>query len=99
MSALDRRQTERSRAARSSMSVTAGLGLLTALLLVAQAWLIASVVAAAVDSHDPPGALEGALVVLLLVISARAVTAWLIEVSAQRAAATVTSELRRTFLR
>jgi thiol reductant ABC exporter CydD subunit len=98
MSALDRRLTERSSAVRASVLVTAGLGLLTALLLVAQAWLIASVVAAAVDSHDPPHALRGALLLLLLVILARAMTAWSIEVSAERAAATVTSDLRRTFL-
>ncbi|MDX6302927.1 MAG: ATP-binding cassette, subfamily bacterial CydCD, partial [Nocardioidaceae bacterium] len=98
MSALDPRLTRRSTAARASVLLTAALGLLTALLLVAQAWLIAYAVVAAVASHDPPAALRTALGALLVVILARAVTAWSVEASAERAAATVTSELRMTFL-
>ncbi len=99
MSTLDRRLVAHSRTARGFVLLTVVLGIVTASLLVAQAWLIAYVVATAVERHDPPHLLSGALLALLVVVLARAATAWSVESSAERAAATVTSQLRRDFLR
>ena len=71
------------------------IGGVTALLVIAQAWLIAVAVTGAFVHHDSLGALRGPLVALLCVIAARAVLAWAAERAAVRASASAKSELRR----
>lgn len=99
MSALDRRLLGRSGIASTFVTLTAGLGVLTAVLLVAQAWLIATVVATTVRSGGSVTALRPAVVALLCVVFGRAAVAWSVQVAAQRASAAVTSQLRRSYLR
>jgi thiol reductant ABC exporter CydD subunit len=70
------------------------VGGLTALLLIAQAWLIAHVVAGAFLEHRSLGSLRGALVALVGVIAGRSVLAWAAEGVAHRASASAKSELR-----
>jgi len=71
---------------------SAGLGTLTALLLAAQAWLLAEVLARGFDGEGL-AAVRGALIALLVVVFARAVTAWLSEAVAALCSARVKSEL------
>jgi ATP-binding cassette subfamily C protein CydCD len=71
-----------------------GVGGATALLLIAQAWLIATVVAGAFLEHRNAASLRTPLVALALVIAGRAVLAWGAERAAHRAAASAKSELR-----
>ena len=70
------------------------VGAATAILVVAQAWLIATVVADAFVHHRSLKSLRGPLVALLLVVAARAVLAWAAERAAQRSSASVKSVLR-----
>ena len=89
----DRRLLHRARSARAAVVASAGLGTLTALLLVAQAWLLAEVLARGFDG-DGLAAVRGALIALLAVVIARAATAWLSEAVAALCSARVKSELR-----
>jgi thiol reductant ABC exporter CydD subunit len=66
----------------------------TAALLIAQAWLIATVVAGAFLDHRSLGSLRTPLVALLCVVLGRAVLAWAAERAAFRASASAKSELR-----
>ena len=70
------------------------IGGATAVLLIAQAWLIATVVAGAFVEHRTAGSLRTPLIVLALVVVGRAVLAWAAERAAHRAAASAKSELR-----
>jgi ATP-binding cassette subfamily C protein CydCD len=72
------------------------IGGLTALLLIAQAWLIAHVVAGAFLDHRTLASLRNALLALLAVIAGRSLLAWAAERAAHRASASAKSELRRT---
>ena len=67
----------------------------TALLVVAQAYLIATVVAGAFVDHRSVGSLRTPIVALLAVIAGRAALAWAAERAAHRASASAKSELRR----
>src|SRR4051794_23967358 len=69
------------------MAAAVALGGATSLTLVAQAWLLAGVIA---STHRT----RGALAALLGVVLARAATAWLAESTAARCCAGVKSELR-----
>jgi ATP-binding cassette subfamily C protein CydCD len=71
-----------------------GVGAATALLVIAQAWLIATVVAGAFVEHRSLGALRVPVLLLLAVIAGRAGLAWASERAAQRTSASVKSELR-----
>jgi ATP-binding cassette subfamily C protein CydCD len=71
------------------------IGGATALLLIAQAWLIAHIVAGAFLDHRSVGALRTSLLALLGVIAGRSVLAWAAERAAHRASASAKSELRR----
>jgi ATP-binding cassette subfamily C protein CydCD len=62
---------------------------------VAQAWLIAAIVAGAFVHHRTLGSLRNELGPLLAVVAARAVLAWAAERAAHRASASAKSELRR----
>ena len=91
--ALDPRLLGRARAVRALLVADALLGVVTALLVLAQAVLLARVAARAfggaslADVTWPLGA-------LVAVVVARAVTAWGFEVAGRRAAADVVSQLR-----
>jgi thiol reductant ABC exporter CydD subunit len=79
--------------------VSVGLGALSALLIVAQAWLLADVVASAFLGGRSLASLRTPLVVLGLVVLARAVVAWGAELAAVRSSARAKSELRAALLR
>ena len=85
--ALDRRLWRRARSARAALASAVVVGAATALLVIAQAWLLATLIAG-------PGRSRAALVALLAVVLARAGLAWLAETVAARCSARVKSELR-----
>ncbi|MGH3128421.1 MAG: ABC transporter transmembrane domain-containing protein, partial [Gaiellaceae bacterium] len=93
MRLLDPCLLRRARAARTLLVVDAGLGVVMALLVLAQAVLLARVAArsfegAALDQVAAP------LVLLAAVVAARALAAWGFEVAGRRAAGDVLSQLR-----
>ncbi|HMK11862.1 MAG TPA: hypothetical protein VK461_09795, partial [Acidimicrobiales bacterium] len=91
---VDPRLVRLGRGTRAHLAVTVVLGALTALLVISQAWLLASVIARAFDGGVTVGDVRGQLVALLAVVLARALVAWWSEVSANRASSKVKSELR-----
>ena len=98
MSAVDPRLLRHARAARSHLIVTVLLGLAMTGLIIAQATLLARVLAAAARGTGP-AALAGTLVALLLVVAGRGGAAYGAEAAALRAAALVKSQLRRGLIR
>jgi ATP-binding cassette, subfamily C, bacterial CydCD len=70
------------------------VGSLGALLIVAQAWLLADVVAGAFVDHESPSALQAPMTALLAVVLARAILAWAAELMSARASARAKSQLR-----
>jgi ATP-binding cassette, subfamily C, bacterial CydCD len=98
MRALDPRLLRYARATRTFLFVSVGLGLLSALLIVAQAWLLADVVAGAFRSGKGVAQLQTQLIVLLGVVLARAVVAWGAELAASRSSARAKSQLRAALL-
>jgi thiol reductant ABC exporter CydD subunit len=93
MAAFDRRLLQRAREARIALAADAVLGILAALLVLAQAVLLADVAARSFDGASlrevvRPLALLGA------VVCARAVAAWGFEVVGRRAAGRILSRLR-----
>ena len=98
MKALDRRLLAYARATRTFLFVSVGLGVLSALLIVLQAWLLADVVARAFLGGSSLVALQTPLVALLLVVLARATVAWLAELAASRSSARAKSQLRGALL-
>jgi ATP-binding cassette subfamily C protein CydCD len=89
--ALDPRLLRRARSARAAIAASVGVGVATALLIVAQAALLAVVIAAGVRGA---GVSRAALLALLGVVALRAAAAWASEVVAARCSARVKSELR-----
>jgi thiol reductant ABC exporter CydD subunit len=98
MPAIDRRLLASARPARAFVAVAVALGILTAGMVVTQAWLIADLISAAVQRDQSLRELAGPLVALLAVIVTRAVLAWSVEVFAHRSSAVVKSQLRRALL-
>ena len=94
MRPVDPRLLRHARAARGYLIFTVGLGLVVTALVLAQAGLLAHVLATAARGTGT-AALWPALAVLLAVVAARAVAAGGGETVALRAAATVKSQLRR----
>jgi thiol reductant ABC exporter CydD subunit len=90
---LDPRLLDRARPARTALAADAALGLVAALLVLAQAVLLARIAARGFDGAAL-SALTDSVVVLLVVIAARAAVAWAFEVTGRRAAAGVLSALR-----
>jgi ATP-binding cassette, subfamily C, bacterial CydD len=93
MRALDPRLLRRARPVRFLLGVDVVLGFLTALLVLLQATLLASVIARAFAGavlHE----VAPAIVLLAVVFAARGILAWGFEVAGRRAAATAMSELR-----
>jgi thiol reductant ABC exporter CydD subunit len=96
--ALDPRLLRYARATRTFLFVSVTLGSLGALLIVAQAWLLADVVARAFIDGDGLARLQTPLAVLLAVVVARAVLAWAAELAASRSSARAKSQLRTALL-
>ena len=99
MRALDPRLAHYARATRTFLIVSVGLGVLTATLIVAQAWLLADVVSRAFLGGLGLGALRTPLIVLAAVVLARAGVAWAAELAAARSSARAKSQLRWALLR
>ncbi len=98
MRALDPRLLRYARATRTFLYVSVGLGMISALLIVAQAWLLADVVAGAFRHGRDLAQLRTPLSVLLCVVVARAAVAWGAELAASRASARAKSQLRGALL-
>ncbi|HEY3263233.1 MAG TPA: thiol reductant ABC exporter subunit CydD [Pseudonocardiaceae bacterium] len=99
MTALDRRLLRQGRAGRAFLAVSVLLGLGTAACVLAQALLLAWVIAAVFLGGAGAGAVAPALVALLGVVGVRAGLAYAQEVAAARASAAVKSRLRTALLR
>jgi len=93
MSPLDGRLLRRARAARRLLAADVVLGLVTAVLVLLQATLIADVVARAFAGASL-GELQRELVLLASAFAARGLLAWGFEVAGRRAASSVLSDLR-----
>jgi len=97
--AIDPRLLRYARATVVALAAAVALGLATAALAVAQAWLLAAAIAAAfVDGADFAG-LRVTLVALAVVLALRAVVAWAQEYAARRCSAAAKSNLRMRLLR
>jgi thiol reductant ABC exporter CydD subunit len=96
--ALDQRLLAYARATRTFLLQSVGLGVLSALLIVAQAWLLADVVSRAFLGGRSLEQLQTPLIILLLVVLTRAAVAWLAELAASRCTARAKSQLRAALL-
>jgi thiol reductant ABC exporter CydD subunit len=96
--ALDPKLLHYARATRTFLIVSVVLGVLSALLIVAQAWLLADIVASAFLGGKGLVQLRTPLVVLLFVVVARALVAWVAELAASRSSAGAKSQLRVALL-
>ena len=93
---FDPRLLRYARTTRRFVVLAIAVGGATALLVVAQAWLIATVVNEAFFHHGSLSSLRDPLGLLLAVIVGRAVLAWATERAAHRASASAKSELRHS---
>jgi thiol reductant ABC exporter CydD subunit len=93
MRVLDPRLLRRARAARLLLATDTAIGLATALLVLLQATLLATIVARAFRGASLDD-VSGELILLLLAFAGRGLLAWGFEVAGRRAAWTVLSELR-----
>jgi ATP-binding cassette subfamily C protein CydD len=91
--ALDPRLLRRARAARAALGADIGFGLLTTIVVVAQAVLFAGIVAGVFDG-DALAAVGGSIAVLAAAVALRAALATAIEVAGRRAGVRVMSQLR-----
>jgi thiol reductant ABC exporter CydD subunit len=96
--ALDPRLLQYARATRTFLFLSIGLGALSALLIVSQAWLLADVVASAFSNGKSLAQLQTPVVLLLCVVVARAAVAWGAELAANRCSARAKSQLRGALL-
>ncbi|MFF7528686.1 thiol reductant ABC exporter subunit CydD [Streptomyces bobili] len=98
MKPIDPRLLRYARATRRFLMAVVGLGAVGAVLVIAQAMLIAEVVVGAFEQDRPVAELRTPLLLLVAVATGRALVAWLTELSAHRAGAAVKSELRGRLL-
>jgi len=98
MSAIDPRLARYSRSTRSFLVIAVVLGVVTSVLVVAQAWLLADVVSGVFVRHEDLQRLRLPLVLLLMAIAGRAVVSWGSELAANRSSARAKSELRLALL-
>lgn len=98
MKPVDPRLLAHSRATRRHLVTATGIGVGAALLLVVQAFALTELVVRPGQGGAAGADLGGPLVLLALAVVGRAGLAWAAEVTAHRAAARVTSELRRALL-
>jgi thiol reductant ABC exporter CydD subunit len=96
--ALDARLLRYARATRVFLFASVLLGVLSAMLIVAQAWLLADVVSHAFLGGEAWAQLKGPLIALLVVVLARATLAWAAELTASRCSARAKSQLRQALL-
>jgi thiol reductant ABC exporter CydD subunit len=96
--ALDQRLLEYARATRTFLLLSVAIGVLSALLIVTQAWLLADVVSRAFLDGKSLAQLRTPLILLLLVVLARATIAWMAELAASRCTARAKSQLRAALL-
>src|SRR3984957_903526 len=98
MRPLDPRLLKHARRAVVPIAVLAGLGLATALLVIAQAWLLATVIARVfIDKATLPESVTP-IAILAAVTVARAAVAWAAQATAPRASAAAKTELRASLL-
>ena len=95
MDPTGRRLLRESRAARPALAITTALALADAALVLAQAWLLAGLIAHAFLDRAPLGALGGSLVVLAAVWAGRALVAAGFELTGRLGALRVIGDLRR----
>lgn len=95
---IDPRLLRYARATRLFLVAVVGLGVLGALLVIAQAMLIAEIVVGAFQHGLSVAELRTPLVLLATVAVGRGLVSWLTELAAHRASAAVKSELRRRLL-
>ncbi|MCI4046710.1 thiol reductant ABC exporter subunit CydD [Streptomyces sp. TRM75563] len=98
MKPIDPRLLHHARATRLFLAAVVALGLVGALLVIAQAMLIAEIVVGGFEDGLTVTALRTPLLLLAAVALGRAVVAWLTELAAHRASAAVKSELRGRLL-
>jgi thiol reductant ABC exporter CydD subunit len=99
VSAVDRRLLKFGRPARIYMAVSVLLGTAKGLLLVAQAWLLATVIAGAFVDGKDLAELRAPVELLLGTFFLRALVSWSQELAADRCSAKVKSMLRAALLR
>ncbi|MFA7249511.1 MAG: thiol reductant ABC exporter subunit CydD [Dehalococcoidia bacterium] len=92
--ALDARLLRAARGAVVALGAAVALGAISALLAIAQATLLSSAIAAAVDGAGA-SALRTALIALAAVFAGRAIAGWAQQAAAYRASVSVKSNLRR----
>ncbi len=97
-SSVDPRLLAYARATRPFLVALTGLGVLTALLIIAQAWLLADVISSAFTQGKGLAELRSPLEALLLVVIARAAVAWGRELLAARSSARAKAQLRAALL-
>lgn len=95
---IDPRLLHYARATRLFLAAVVALGLIGALLVIAQAMLIAEIVVGGFEGGLTVTALRAPLLLLAAVAVGRALVAWLTELAAHRASAAVKSELRGRLL-
>ncbi|CAM5525371.1 thiol reductant ABC exporter subunit CydD [Streptomyces canus] len=98
MKPIDPRLLRYARATRLFLVAVVGLGGLGALLVIAQAMLVAEVVVGAFQHGLPVAELRTPLLLLAAVAAGRGLVSWLTELAAHRASAAVKSELRLRLL-
>ncbi len=91
---VDPRLLRATRSTRRFLVASVGLGGVTALLILAQAWLLATVIASAFIRHQTLGDLRDSIILLAMVILTRAALGWLTERAADKASAAAKSDLR-----
>ncbi|MFD7669385.1 thiol reductant ABC exporter subunit CydD [Streptomyces anulatus] len=98
MKPIDPRLLHHARATRLFLAAVVALGLVGALLVIAQAMLIAEIVVGGFEGGLTVTALRTPLLLLAAVALGRALVAWLTELAAHRGSAAVKSELRGRLL-
>lgn len=98
MKPIDPRLLRYARATRGFLAAVVGLGALGAVLVIAQAMLIAEIVVGAFEDGLSVGELGTPLLLLAVVAVGRGLVGWLTELAAHRASAAVKSELRGRLL-
>ncbi|MFH9646154.1 thiol reductant ABC exporter subunit CydD [Streptomyces albidoflavus] len=94
MKPIDPRLLRYARATRFFLAAVVVLGALGAGLVIAQAMLLAELIASSFEQRFDTGDLTTPLLLLVAVALGRALVSWLTELAAHRASAAVTSELR-----
>jgi thiol reductant ABC exporter CydD subunit len=95
---FDRRLLRAAPATRDFVAACVVLGILAALLVIAQAWLLADAVSGAFSAHHGLAQLRAVLALLLCVVLARAFVVWLTQVAASHGAVRAKSQLRTALL-